>query len=78
MELSLLEKILINLEEGYKAEMITDEEIVQLLNHGSDLLNLRSISDIQKETDLTYNGVLKSPKHKIVEVANKKFVIDND
>jgi hypothetical protein len=74
----LIDKLLLNIEEGYKANMINDDELVQILHHTADLLNLKSVSEIKKCSNLSYNGILKSPIYNKIQIGGKVFIIDNE
>jgi hypothetical protein len=55
---------------------ISNNEIVQLIEHLGSYLNLKTIPDYARENNLSYNGV---KKHRtIVEIFNVKFVVDNN
>lgn len=55
---------------------ISNDDLVQLIEHTGGYLNLRTIPDYAKENGLSYNGV---KKHRTVKIIfNTKFVIDNN
>lgn len=73
---TLSDKLQTNLVEGYKNKMLSDDEVVQLIELGFDLLGLKSYSDAAKELKKSYNGIKKFHPKK-VKINNLKFVITN-
>ena len=54
---------------------LTNDDLVQLIEHIGAYLNLQTIPDYAKEHKLSYNGVKKF--RTIKTIFNTKFVIDN-
>lgn len=55
---------------------LTNDELVQLIEHIGMYLNLQTIPDYAKENKMSYNGV---KKHRVIrEIFKVKFVIDNN
>jgi hypothetical protein len=57
---------------------LSNADLVKLIKLINDYLNLRPLLEFGKENGITYPGLLKSKRFKVVEVLNKKWVIDND
>lgn len=55
---------------------LSNDILVQHLEHVAGYLNLKTIPDYAKENGLSYNGV---KKHRTIKIIfNTKFVIDNE
>lgn len=54
---------------------ISNDFLVQLIEHAGSYLNLQTISDYAKANGLSYNGVKNC--REIREIFNVKFVIEN-
>ena len=66
------------IEESFYSGEIDNSEIVELLQLCDELLQLKTVPNYANIHDLSPHGVYKCRKEKIVEIAGKKFVIDND
>lgn len=73
---SLFSKLHKNIYLGYEQEMISDQEMVQLLELMNDLLQLKTIAQFARETGKSYNGIKHNYKHKVI-VSGKTYIIDN-
>ena len=76
-QMTLAEKIEINIYKGYSEGIINDNEMVQIIILMFDILGLTSISEYAKRVGKTYRGVSKFSK-KIVNINQFKYVIDNE
>ena len=56
---------------------ISNNDLVQIIILGFDLLQLKTISEYKEAHNKTYSGVARHNKN-IVNINNHKFVIDND
>jgi hypothetical protein len=65
------------IQEKYENNQLNDNDLVQIIILGFDLLNLKTIQKYAKDNGKTYRGVSKFNK-KIVNINNNKFVIDNE
>lgn len=72
---NLKEKILINIHKGIESNMLSNDDIVQIIEHSGMYLNIMSISEFAKQNKLSYNGVKKFRNIKIL--FGLKFVIEN-
>jgi hypothetical protein len=72
----LVNKICEHLSGRIENNELTNDDIVQIIEHLGYYLNLQTISDYAKTNQISYNGV----KHfrTIREIFNVKFVIDNE
>lgn len=64
-----------HLSERIERGELTNDELVQLIEHIGGYLNLSTIPDYAKENKLSYNGVKKF--RTIKTIFNTKYVIDN-
>ncbi|MEQ1554087.1 MAG: hypothetical protein ABL929_07910 [Ferruginibacter sp.] len=55
---------------------LSNEDLVQLIEHVGGYLNLQTIPQYAKQYNISYNGVKNF--RKVVELFNTKFVIDNE
>jgi len=70
------EKVISRLHNLVQENQISNKCLVQIIELAGNYLNLQTISDYAKSNKLSYNGV---KNHRdVVELFNKKFVIDND
>jgi hypothetical protein len=69
-------KINKNITIGIKQNLISNNDLLQIIEHCEDYLNLKTISDYAKENNMSYNGV----KHhrKLVKLFGITFVQEND
>ena len=56
---------------------ISNNDLVQIIILGFDLLNLKTISKFKDDHNKTYSGVARHNKN-IVNINGNKFVIDNE
>ena len=74
--LDLKEKILINIHKGIETNMLSNDDVVQIIEHCGEYLNLCTITKYAKDFSMSYNGVKKF--RKIVTLFGVKFVIENE
>lgn len=65
-----------HLSERIKNNELSNDDLVQLIEHIGSYLNLATIPDYAKQNNLSYNGVKKF--RTIKTIFNTKFVIDNE
>lgn len=65
-----------HLSERIERGELTNEELVQLIEHIGGYLNLSTIPDYAKQHNMSYNGVKKF--RTIKTIFNTKYVIDNE
>ncbi len=70
------EKVISRLHNLVQESKLTNKCLVQIIELAGNYLNLQTISDYAKSNKLSYNGVKNY--REVVELFNKKFVIDND
>ena len=73
-----IDKIKRSIELDFYSGEINNSEIVELLKLCDELLQLKTVPNFAKIHKMSPNGVYKCRKVLIVEIAGKKFVIDND
>jgi len=73
--LNLKDKILKNIYLGIEQCLLSNDELVQIIDQSGSFLNLQTISDYAKENKISYNGAKKF--RKTVKIFNVKFIIDN-
>lgn len=74
---SLHAKLYRNIFGGYQENMLSDEEMIQLIELMFDLLGLKTYSQAAKDSGKSYNGI-KNHHPKKIEIKGIKLVIDND
>ena len=74
--MNLTDKILKNIYLGVESNLLSNDDLVQIIELTGALLNLQTISDYAKENKMSYNGAKKF--RKTVKIFNTKFVIDNE
>ena len=72
----LKDKIILNIMKGMKQNMLSNTDLIEIIEAAGSFLNLRTILDYAKQNNISYNGV-KNFREKI-ELFNVNFVIDND
>lgn len=55
---------------------LTNEELVQIIEHVGSYLNLATISNYAKANGISYNGAKKF--RQVVTIFDTKFIIDNE
>ena len=65
-----------HLSKRIEAGELSNNELVQIIEHIGCYLNLQTIPDYAAANNLSYNGV-KKHRH-VKKIFNVKFVIDND
>lgn len=73
-----LDKIRASIENDFYAGEIDNAEVVKLMQLGEELLQLKTVLQYSELRGISPLGVYKCRKDRIIEVAGKKFVIDND
>lgn len=71
------EKLIYFIQEKYEADVLKNNDLVQIIILCFDLLGLKTISNFAKSVGKTYRGVEKFNKN-IVDINGNKFVIDNE
>lgn len=71
----LTENICNHLSERIVNGELSNENLVQIIEHLGSYLNLRTISDYSRENKISYNGAKKF--REVRKIFNVKFVIDN-
>lgn len=72
----LVNKICEHLSKRIESNELSNDDIVQIIEHLGCYLNLQTISDYSRSTGISYNG---SKKFRTVKkIFNVKFVIDNE
>ncbi len=72
----LVNKICDHLTERITSGELSNDNLVQIVEHVAGYLNLQTISAYSKSTGISYNGAKKF--RQVREIAGVKFVIDND
>lgn len=71
----LRDKILINVHKGMDHNMLSNDDLVQIIELCGSYLNIRTIPDYAAQNNISYNGA-KNHRH-IQKIFNVRFVIDN-
>jgi len=71
----LKDKLILNIMKGVYNDMLSNEDLICVIETCGLYLNLQTIPDYATKNDLSYNGV---KKHRNVrKIFNVRFVIDN-
>jgi len=69
------DKIQRNIELGIQKDLLSNNDLVQIIELCGNYLNIQTIPDYAKSHNLSYNGVKKT--RTTIKIFNVKFVIDN-
>ncbi len=72
----LINTIQQHLSERIEANELTNDELVQLIEHIGSYLNLLTIPAYAKQNNMSYNGAKNY--RKVVTLFGEKFIIDNE
>lgn len=72
----LKDKIIKNIDIGMAQNMLSNQDLIEIIKTAGLYLNLMTISDYSKRNNISYNGA----KHhrEVRKIFNVKFVIDNE
>ena len=71
----LKDKILKNIHLGMDNGLLSNNDLVQIIELSGSLLNLKTRSDYSKENGISYNGAKKHRQN--IKLFNVHFIIDN-
>ena len=72
---NLKDKLLLNIYKGMENKLLSNNDLVQIIESAGSYLNLMTIADYAKTNNISYNG---AKKHRHVQQMFKvKFIIDN-
>lgn len=71
----LINVICEHLSKRIMADELSNDDMVQLIEHIGAYLNLSTVADYAKSNGISYNGAKKF--RKVVKIFNVKFIIDN-
>jgi hypothetical protein len=71
----LSEKIIRNIHLGVQNNMLSNSDLIEIIEASGLFLNLKTVSDYAKLNNISYNGA-KNFRDKI-KLFNVKFIIDN-
>jgi hypothetical protein len=72
----LKDKIIINIHKGMDSNMLSNDDLVQIIEVCGYYLNIKTIPDYATQNNLSYNG---AKNHRNVrKIFNVRFVIEND
>lgn len=72
----LKDKILLNIYKGMENNMLSNDDLVQIIEQCGNFLNLQTVSDYARDHKISYNGA-KNFRTKVC-IFNTKFITDND
>jgi hypothetical protein len=72
----LRDKILLNIHKGMDNNMLSNDDLVQIIEQCGSYLNIKTIPDYAKENNISYNGAKKY--RKVSKIFNVKFIIENE
>jgi hypothetical protein len=71
----LKDKILLNIYKGMENNMLSNDDLVQIIEQCGNFLNLQTVSDYARDHKISYNGA-KNYRDK-VNLFGVKFIVDN-
>jgi len=71
----LRDKLLINIHTGMENNLLSNDDLVQIIEQCGSYLNIRTIADYSRQNNISYNGA-KNFRH-IRKIFNTKYVIEN-
>lgn len=72
----LKDRIILNIMKGMENQMLSNNDLIEIIEAAGLFLNLRTIADYAKQNNISYNGA-KNFRDK-VELFGVSFVIDNE
>jgi hypothetical protein len=73
---NLNDKLLLNIDKGMENKLLSNEDLVQIIEQCGSYLNLMTIAEYAKQNKISYNGA-KNHREQL-ELFGVKFIIDND
>ena len=74
--MNLSEKILKNIYLGVENGILSNDDLVQIIEQTGSFLNLQTIATYAKENKISYNGAKKF--RNVKKIFGVKFIIDNE
>lgn len=74
--IELKDKLILNVMKGVDNNLLSNDDLIEIIQTCGSYLNLRTISDYAKKNSISYNGA-KNFRNK-AELFGVKFIIDND
>ena len=72
----LKDKILLNIHKGMENNILSNDDLIQIIEQCGSFLNLKTISDYAKDNNMSYNGAKKF--RTVKKIFNINFIIDNN
>lgn len=72
----LKDKIILNIYTGMENNLLSNDDLVQIIEQCGSYLNMMTISDYATKNNISYNGAKKFRDN--VQIFGVKFIIDND
>jgi len=72
---NLKDKIIINISKGVDNNVLSNDDLLQIIECVGDYLNLATISKYATKNDLSYNGAKNN--RNIKKIFGVRFVVDN-
>jgi hypothetical protein len=73
--IELKEKLLLNITKGFEQDVLSNEDLIDIITSCGMYLNLQTISDYARDKKISYNGV-KNFRESVI-LFGVKFVVDN-
>lgn len=73
---NLVDKILINIDKGLYNNILSNEDLIQIIEQCGMHLNLKTISNYAKDNNISYNGAKKY--RTVIRMFGTKFIIGNN
>ncbi len=72
----LKDKILINIHKGMMDNVLSNDDLVQIIEHCGLCLNICTLTNYARQNNISYNGAKKF--RNVKKIFGTKYVIDND
>jgi len=72
---NLKDKLLLNIDKGMENKLLSNDDLVQIIEQCGSYLNLMTISDYAEANKISYNGAKHFREH--LELFGVKFIVDN-
>jgi len=73
---NLKDKILLNIHKGMENRLLSNDELVQIIESTGSFLNLMTISDYAKKNNISYNGYHNKMKSFLYDIVSSFYFIN--
>mgnify|MGYP003502166689 FL=1 len=73
--IELKDRLILNIMKGVDQNMLSNDDLIEVIKTCGAYLNLRTISDYAKDKNISYNGAKNF--REIIDIFGVKFIVDN-